>query len=360
MDVQQSTALTRALAEVPGPLPASGVIHIVIPHTSRFTVVGNHLAQHPGLSSTAVGIAVRIQSLPPGADVGIKALAARFPEGESRIAAALRELEAHGYLQRTRIRLPGGRIVTRTVFCNQPAELLRTRTDRQPTPQPPPPAQGRVPARAPTPEPPVPQAAAAPAVPEAPGPSAAPEHQPPVPDETPAEAPAETSAPAPAPSSPPCAPPRSSRFVPPPTAPKPPPPPLPQPRELTPELHRTATALVTDLRRHAPQLALSENDVRHLAPGVAAWLEREAHPDTIRHTLTSDLPHPLRHPAKLLRHRLTSLLPPPLPGADDLALPRRRVTVTPFQTCDGCDRAFRSHAPGHCGDCRTEPARTAA
>ncbi|MER5987120.1 hypothetical protein [Streptomyces sp. NPDC001787] len=359
MDTQQSTALTRALAEVPGPLPASGVIHIVIPHTSRFTVVGNHLAQHPGLSSTAVGIAVRIQSLPPGADVGIKALAARFPEGESRIAAALRELEAHGYLQRTRTRLPGGRIVTRTVFCNQPAELLRSRTAAAPPPSTPLP--GRVatesPAPAPMPEPlapPTPQAPAAPAVPEAPGPDAAPEPHESVP------APASTPAPAPAPPSPPCAPPRTSRFVPPPTAPRPPPPPLPRPRELTPELHRTATALVTGLRRHAPQLALSENDVRHLAPGVAAWLEREAHPDTIRHALTSDLPHPLRHPAKLLRHRLTALLPPPLPGAHDLAPPRRRVTVTPFQTCDGCDRAFRSHSPGHCRDCRTEPARIAA
>ncbi|MEU3704951.1 hypothetical protein AB0E82_21990, partial [Streptomyces anulatus] len=100
MDTQQNTALTRALAEVPGPLPTSGVIHIAIPHTDRFTVVGNHLAQHPDLSCTAVGIAVRIQSLPQGIEVGIKALAARCREGEKRIAAALRELEAFGYLQR--------------------------------------------------------------------------------------------------------------------------------------------------------------------------------------------------------------------------------------------------------------------
>ncbi len=70
MDTQQNTALTRALAEVPGPLPTSGVIHIVIPHADRFTIVGNHLAQHPDLSCTAVGIAVRIQSLPspPGSN----------------------------------------------------------------------------------------------------------------------------------------------------------------------------------------------------------------------------------------------------------------------------------------------------
>ncbi len=138
MDTQQNTALTRALAEVPGPLPARGVIHIVIPHTDRFTVVGNHLAQHPGISTTAVGFAVRIQSLPQGTEVGVKALAARYPEGEKLIAAALRELEAIGYLQRARTRLPDGRIVTRTVFCNQPAALLRPRTSPPPRrPQPP-------------------------------------------------------------------------------------------------------------------------------------------------------------------------------------------------------------------------------
>ncbi|WP_418082110.1 hypothetical protein [Streptomyces globisporus] len=142
-------------------------------------------------------------------------------------------------------------------------------------------------------------------------------------------------------------------LVPPPTAPKPPRPPLPQPGTLTPELDRAATALLSDLRRHAPQFTLSEGDIRHLAPAVATWLERDAHPDTIRRTLTDDLPQPLRHPVKLLKHRLTALLPPPLPGACDLAAPARpRIVVTPFQTCDDCDRAFRSPDPGHCRDCR--------
>ncbi len=64
MDTQQNTALTRALAEIPGPLPTRGVVHITLPHTDRFTVVGNHLAQHPELSLAAIGLAVRIQSLP--------------------------------------------------------------------------------------------------------------------------------------------------------------------------------------------------------------------------------------------------------------------------------------------------------
>ncbi|WP_330457559.1 transposase family protein [Streptomyces sp. NBC_00820] len=41
------------------------------------------------------------------------------PEGATRIAAVLRELETRGYLRRTRERTPNGRVVTRTVSCNQ-------------------------------------------------------------------------------------------------------------------------------------------------------------------------------------------------------------------------------------------------
>ncbi|WP_405188458.1 hypothetical protein [Streptomyces anulatus] len=363
MDTQQNTALTRALAEVPGPLPARGVIHIVIPHTDRFTVVGNHLAQHPGISTTAVGFAVRIQSLPQGTEVGVKALAARYPEGEKLIAAALRELEAIGYLQRARTRLPDGRIVTRTVFCNQPAALLRPRKAAPHQP-----ATPQAPAPAPTPQP-------GPVLPLPPQP--APEPDPtlqPVQVLAVAPQPVQVQAPAPEPeaplaTAPPCAPappplqsaaPLFVPLIPPPTAPKPPSRPLPQPCELTPELHRAATALLADLRRHTPEFTLSEDDIQQLAPAVAAWLEREVHPDAIRRTLTNDPPQPLRHPAKLLRHRLTALLPPPLPGAHDFAVPSPRVSVTPFQTCDGCERVFRSPTPGRCRDCRTDHAQAAA
>lgn len=332
MDTQQNTALTRALADVPGPLPTSGVIHITIPHTDRFTVVGNHLAQHPDLSCTAVGIAVRIQSLPQGTEVGIKALAARCKEGQKRIAAALRELEAHGYLERFRDRLPGKKVITRTVFCNQPAALVHPRrpaAEAHPRPAASAPVlvPAAAPVRAPAPASPAPEAASAPmpvSVPPSPAPLFVPR-------------------------------------VPPPTAPKASRRPLPQPGELTPELGRAATAFLGDLHRHAPQFALSEADVHRLVPGVAAWLERAARPDTIRRALTADPPHPLKHPAKLLAHRLTELLPPTPPGVDDLAaLARPRITVTPFQTCDDCDRAFRSPAPGHCRDCRENRAHRTA
>ncbi|MFD7855872.1 hypothetical protein ACFV6B_16515 [Streptomyces microflavus] len=332
MDTQQNTALTRALTEIPGPLPARGVIHIAIRHTDRFTVVGNDLAQHPGLSTTAVGFAVRIQSLPQGTEVGVKALAARFPEGEKLIAAALRELETHGYLQRARTRLPNGRIVTRTVFCNQPAALLRTRVAAAPPQQASAAPQFRAPVPASVPVPargPGPALAQAPARGPAPAPAPKPEH--PVPD-----------APVPEASVPqdhaPFVP-----LVPPPTAPKSPRPPLPRPRELTPELERISTALLSDLHHHSPEFTLSEEHVHRLVPGVAAWLERDTHPDTIRHALTTNAPEPVKYPYQFVKHRLTALLPPPV----------HRTTVTPFQTCDGCERAFRAATPGHCRDCRT-------
>ncbi|MFF5311176.1 helix-turn-helix domain-containing protein [Streptomyces massasporeus] len=106
--------------------PHGGLLHDNTRHTTRFTVIGNHLAQHPELSLLAIGLSVHIQSLPAGSRIDIKSLAARFPEGTTHIAAALRELEAHGYLRRTRERVPDGRIITRTTSCNQPG---RSRTD---------------------------------------------------------------------------------------------------------------------------------------------------------------------------------------------------------------------------------------
>ncbi|MEU8564955.1 hypothetical protein AB0C45_26205 [Streptomyces cyaneofuscatus] len=317
MATQHPNALTRALAELPGPLPAFGVIHIAIPHTSRFTIVGNHLAQHAELSLVAIGIGVHIQSLPVGSLVGIKALTARFAEGEMRIAAALRELEAHGYLRRAHVRLANGRMATRTVFCNQPGALERA---------------GRV--------------VVAPKVPPA------------VPEEAPA-APEEPPAPPPAPEPDPVPESHPPVRVPPRTAPKPPRRPLPQPRELTPELRQTASAILADLRNHAEALVLSEADVEELVPGVAAWLEREVRPDAIRHALTTDLPKPPKYPAKIVRHRLTVLLPPQLPGAEELAPAARRPLVIPLQNCDGCDRAFRSREPGHCRCCQGELAAAA-
>ncbi|MFD0026208.1 helix-turn-helix domain-containing protein [Streptomyces sp. NPDC058382] len=316
MDTPQVTAPPHARPGSPGPsgaprdvTPTAGVIHVNTRHSSGFTVIGNHLAQHRELSLVAIGLAAYIQSLPAGAKVGIKVLTDRFPESEARIAAALRELEEKGYLHRTRVRLPEGRVVTRTVSYNQPRS---TDASKPPAPQPRPTAPPRT-------TPPEPQRPAPATPPPVPAPAPAPE---------PVRAPAAPAAT--------------------------PPPPLPQPRTPTDGLHRTAAALLADLRRHAPGLALSESDIRTLTPGVTAWLERDTHPDTIRHALTTDLPVPLKHPAKLLRHRITTRIPAPLPGIAELTAPRRKTVVVPLQNCETCERAFRATEPGHCRDCRTE------
>ncbi|MFE4332177.1 helix-turn-helix domain-containing protein [Streptomyces sp. NPDC056831] len=228
-------------------------------------------------------------------------------QSEARIAAALRELEAHGYLKRTRERLPSGRVVTRTVSYNQPATDASPAAAPQPQPQP----QPR-PVR-PAPEPPAP--APAPAPETAPAPPSQPETEKPAPTHVP---------------------PRPS---------------LPQPQVPDLDRHRAATDLLAGLRRHEPRLLLTEDDVRRLAPAVAAWLERDAHPDAVRRTLVADLPEPLTRPAGLLAHRLTTLLPPPLPTAPAQEAVSR---PDPLQNCDSCDRAFRAPEPGHCRDCRSD------
>ncbi|MER6701484.1 hypothetical protein ABT289_30465 [Streptomyces fimicarius] len=285
MDTQQVSAPSRA--------PSGGVVHINIRLTDGYTIISNRLSQHRGMSLLAIGLGTHIQSLPDGRRVGVKALAAVFPESEVRIAAALRELERHGFLRRTRERGCGGRFATRTESYNHPEAAARVAVRAVPEPE-----------VAPVPVP-VPVA-----VTEA-VPVAEPE---PVP-----------------------------RLVPPPTAPKPPPRPLPVPCEPSAALSAEAARLLAELHLGAPLFGLSGADVERLTPGVAAWLERGMRPEAVRAALTDDPPVPLRHPAKLLRHRLIALLPPPRPAA---------VPVVPLQTCDDCDRAFRSSAPGCCGGCR--------
>ncbi|MFF7500251.1 helix-turn-helix domain-containing protein [Streptomyces lavendulae] len=129
------------------PRPPYGVHHSNVRHTTRYTVVGNHLIQNPKISLTARGLGAYIQSLPPGTPIGIKELARRVPEGEIRIASALRELEAHGYLKRVREQLPDGRFVTRTISYNHPKASLTA-----PPPPPPPPPPEPEPEPAPMPE----------------------------------------------------------------------------------------------------------------------------------------------------------------------------------------------------------------
>ncbi|MFD6314437.1 helix-turn-helix domain-containing protein [Streptomyces nigra] len=285
MDTENRIAPLRAQSRIPAKNhPAghrtAGVVHDHVRHTENFTVIGNDLTQHRELSLLAIGLACYIQSVRPGTAVDIKTLAARFPEGPTRIAAALRELETHGYLRRNRERTPTGRIVTRTVSCNRPGHRAAAREAT---------TRGTATKRT-SPEEPAPR----------------------------------------------------KRL-----------PAVPQPSYPAPALLQTAVDVLAGLRGHDPRLLLSATDAEHLAPGVAAWLERDLTPTAVRHALTENLPdEPLIRPAALLAHRLAAQLPPPPPLG-------RRATPAPgprhpLQTCDGCDRAFRAPAPGRCRDCRSD------
>ncbi|WP_329313946.1 hypothetical protein OG723_18880 [Streptomyces sp. NBC_01278] len=139
MAFQHSNAPSRA---------TYGVQHANVRQTRNFTVVSNDLIRHPHLSMAARALGTYIQSVPRGTPVGIKALAKQLPLGEKAIGKALGELEAYGYLRRLQEKLPDGRIVTRTVFCNAPKPV--TRPDPIPGPDP---ASGPAPETGPGPEP---------------------------------------------------------------------------------------------------------------------------------------------------------------------------------------------------------------
>ncbi|MFD5520404.1 hypothetical protein [Streptomyces sp. NPDC127066] len=315
-----------ASPELPPDAPRAGVLHVRHRHTERYTIVGNHLAQHPRLSAMAIGIGVHIQSLPDGASVTVKALTLRFPEGEVTIGRALRELEAAGYLVRRRVPLGGGRIATRTFFLDCPAMAVRAPVRGKGSA-----GDGRGAVETTVPVPPVAEVESGLL---------------PVSGTVAVPRPAEGSRPDLAATSV-----RTRRVAPGPvTVPTGP-----------------AAGLLARLRLADPRLLLSERDVQRLAPAVETWLARAATPDQITRTLTAALPSdadPIRHPARFVEYRLTTFLPPPLPTATVSSPSRPRPQPLPLVTCDGCERAFRTHDPNalcrECRDARAAAVRPAA
>lgn len=87
-----------------------------------FVIIDNALAQNNRLSFGARGLAEYLLSLPPGAKVDIRSLAADNPEGRSAIAGYMNELETERYLVRTRIQGERGRFVTKTTIYEEPQD----------------------------------------------------------------------------------------------------------------------------------------------------------------------------------------------------------------------------------------------
>ncbi|WP_043494445.1 hypothetical protein [Streptomyces viridosporus] len=326
----------------------SGVTHVRTYQSGQYVVVGNHLAQHRELSLTAIGLATHMLSVPEGTPVDIRSLAERFPEGRDRIAFALRELEAHGYLERVREHTEAGRLVTRTYLHHTPLPG-RAAASSVPAPVR---AAGRAAVncarsrtrdsaagtgtgdtlqeddQAPG-EPVVPVLPVAPVLPSA---SVAPAF--PVAPDMPVDV---SDAPVPV---------------------------VPSRDSVRPgRWHEEAVTLLAGLRRADERLTLSLRDVNRLAPSVVEWLERGVTSAAVHRTLTADLPVVMKHPAGVIAYRLRALLPPPLPAAPapspstaaHTGGTAHRPHRHPFQDCDGCERVFRAPEPGRCRDCRTDP-----
>ncbi len=302
--------------------PTYGVIHVRTRLTGNFTVISNALAQRRG-SAVTIGVAAYILSVPDGARISIAALCAHFDEGEILISRALRELEAAGYLERRKVRGPNGKVRTQTFFYDvprgagdrsTPAPQLATRpTEPAPEPQQPQPqprldrsepveSSGSTPTTAPAAEPGTATEAAATLL-----------NLPPVATQSP-----------------------------------PPPPPLgldgvdPQ-----------AVVILASLRIVDRRLILSRSEVAELAPAVGEWLAQGFQPEEITEALTTNLPAPFRaRPARVLAFRLREApLPAPPSALPTAVTPLSRAL--PWQTCDGCERAFRATEPSACRDCRT-------
>lgn len=283
---------SNAHARVDAGLPTSGVIHIRTRLTADFTVISNALAQRRG-SAVTIGVAAYILSLPDGAPVSIAALCEHFTEGEILISRALRELEAAGYLERRRERGPGGLVRTRTYFRDVPGDVLKDVLAD---------VSKDLPKRGPVASPPRPRKVA-----------------PPAPEREPDPAP-------------------------------PPPPPLTEAADLTEavDADEQAVALLASLRIADPRLILSRREVAQLAPAVARWLAVGVGPRQLTSLLTTGLPDRfLARPSRLLTFRLSE----PPPAVAPAAAPRTPPPALPWQTCDGCERAFRAPEPARCRDC---------
>ncbi|WP_369036503.1 hypothetical protein [Streptomyces adonidis] len=115
-----------------------------------------------------------------------------------------------------------------------------------------------------------------------------------------------------------------------------------------------AVVILASLRIVDRRLILSRSEVAELAPAVGEWLAQGLRPEEITGALTTGLPTHFRsRPARVLAFRLREAPLPAPQSALPPVTPLPPLTL-PWQTCDGCERAFRAAEPCLCRGC--EPA----
>lgn len=98
-----------------------------------FVIVDNTVARDSRLSYRARGVLIAILSQPDHWRTDATRLAAEGGEGREAIRAALRELQAAGYMLRTKVRRSGGQLVTETHVYDSPRDVSAGGTGAQET-----------------------------------------------------------------------------------------------------------------------------------------------------------------------------------------------------------------------------------
>ncbi|MFE4716220.1 helix-turn-helix domain-containing protein [Streptomyces sp. NPDC056728] len=279
-----------------------------------YVQVPNAIARHGNLSLEAVGLLVRLLSLPDGSGATVEKITDRVPNGRRTVSKAMNELIEAGYVKRARLQDPEtGRWVTITTVTDTP-ESEASPTNHMS-------AVGETTSRA---------VGGSPIGRKT---KSKKDITPPAPPEVEEEAPV-------APESTEKRGEGESDFL----------------SKIGRGMAREARLILSRLSLHK-SLPLSDQEIARLAPRVVPWLREAYSSDEILQCLTAALPEQIDSAPGLISHRLKHFTPERMSSAGVLT-PR---LVAPVRVeCDGCQRPIKNGTPGDvCTDCRAEMTRAA-
>ncbi|MFD4975384.1 hypothetical protein [Streptomyces sp. NPDC058424] len=283
-------------------------------HERAYVQIPNVIARHGSLSLEAVGLLVRLLSLPDGSGATVEKITALVPNGRRSVSKAMNELVEAGFVKRAKVQDPeSGRWVTITTVTDTP-DSPASPTSRMST------------VGAPTV-----RASAAPPT----GVKTEKKKNTTTPTPTPAQA--QEAA---------VQPPEGTdkggdgeaNFL----------------RKISREMAREARRILERLSLHK-SLPLSDQEIDRLAPKVVPWLREAYTNDDILRCLTDRLPEEIGSVPGLISHRLKTFTP------ERSAQPQAAPQPVKRTFCEVCEATFPlGHQGGICRDCKAEMDRARA
>ncbi|MEN8653564.1 hypothetical protein ABCR94_23895 [Streptomyces sp. 21So2-11] len=273
-------------------------------HVSAYVQIPNEIARSSSLTLEALGLLVRLLSMPDANKATVEGITARVPNGRKSVSNAMNTLVEQSYVQRARLQDPEtGKWVTLTSVSDHPTDTMPT--VGAPTGQ----AVGGYPKGS---------------IPEG-------NDLPPEPAEQPSGSEAVSS----------------------------------EEEEFSPEISNDdkpagkpgdavigrAAACLGRLGDHDGRLRLNTSEVLRLAPLAASWLADGFHEMEVLRALTRVLPPSVESAAALVTYRLMNHRPEP--AATPLGVPAPRSSVA-RTACPECHRPYPlGHVGGTCRDCQS-------